>query len=91
MGKYLNVDLKEKELPVRKADSLIFSGADMIGEPDKFDQYPGEAIICVVENPWFDAAAYAFNQSELDVFKRPDGRRRTWLKADKIIVERLAS
>lgn len=36
-------------------------------------------LVCVAHNPNFDAAAYAFNEEEMKVFLRPDGRRKTWL------------
>jgi len=36
-------------------------------------------MICVVENPMFDAAAYAYCEQEFEYFKRPDGREKIWL------------
>jgi len=55
-------------------------GAIGIKEPDElFSVESNEAIICVVENLHFEAAAFAFSQDELEVFKEPCGRNKTWL------------
>ena len=42
-----------------------------------------EALICVIENPLFEAAGLAYSDAELDAFAYPDGRRKTWLTMDK--------
>lgn len=34
----------------------------------------------MVENPWFDAAGYAYSEKEMKAFKEPDGRPKTWFK-----------
>lgn len=40
----------------------------------------GGAIICVVDNGPFEAAAYCYNLDEFRQFSRPDDKRRkTWL------------
>ena len=90
MGKYVNVNLKGNPLMARgKATQLVQSGAERIEEPSKFDQHPGKAVLCVVENGPFDAAAFAYNQSELEEFKRPDGRAKSWLTVDESVIESL--
>ena len=91
MGKYLNQDLKGNDLGRYKVEALLESGAKQITEPDKFDQYPDMGIICVADNGPFEAAGYAYNQSELDAFKHPDPRRKTWLMADRQTIEQYAS
>lgn len=51
----------------------------------------GGAIICVVDNGPFEAAAYCYNLTEFRQFNRPDDdRRKTWLLVnDKDKVEQL--
>ena len=91
MGKYLNDYLKGEPIRIRsKVTALVNSGAETIEEPTRFDQFEGKSIICVVDNGPFQAAAYAYNQSELDCFKRPDGRPKSWLIADTGLVEKFA-
>ena len=90
MGKYININLKKQPLgATSKARDLIASGANRIAEPDGFDQYPGKSVVCVVENGFFDAAAWAYCQSELECFKINDGRPKTWLLVDTDIVEEI--
>lgn len=90
MGKYINRDLNKEPLEATmKAADLIKSGAKLIDKPTTFNQYPGKSIICVVSNDFFDAAAWTWNQSELDRFKREDGRLKYWLVIDTEIVEEI--
>lgn len=90
MGKYINIDLERNPLHARgKASALVQSGAERISEPELFNQHQGKAVICVVENGFFDAAAYAYCQGELECFKRDDGRSKTWLTVDESVIESL--
>ena len=80
MGKYINENSKGEALPASgKAKSLLADGAITI-HPDTIteDNFP-DTLVCVVQNPFFDAAGYAFSYKEFEVFKRPDGRPKTWL------------
>lgn len=74
MGYHLNQDLNGKPLQARnKAKDLIASGAiptDSTFKPD---------LVCVVENGYFDAAAWCYNLEERNAFHNPDGRPKTWL------------
>lgn len=91
MGKYLNHDLTGSPMgPIGKAEALVQSGASPIQEPKSLDEYSGRAVICVVNNGFFEAAAWAWCESELEVFKRPDGRPKQWVLADLHKVEELA-
>jgi len=74
MGYYINKTSKGVELPSSdKADYLILDGA--VEVPAKFQAN----LICVVENPAFDAAAYAYSENEFNAFNYPDGRPKRWL------------
>lgn len=53
-------------------------GSKIIPQPTEFV----ENLVCVVDNrPYdtFDAAAYAYSEAEMNHFKRPDDRKKTWL------------
>ena len=90
MGKYVNIDLNRNPLQARgKATALVQSGADRISEPSSLDQHPGKAVLCVVENGPFDAAVWAYNESELKEFRREDGRYKSWLTVSDSVVESL--
>jgi hypothetical protein len=50
-------------------------GALEIPRPKNLSYLPADkAIICVVQNGMFDAAAYCYNDGELEAFKEYDGR-----------------
>lgn len=78
MGKYINEMPNGTRLPATgKAIWLEqIPGAKKIAEPTDWE----EGIVCVVSNGAFEAAGYAFDEKELNEFKRFDGRPRTWLK-----------
>ena len=80
MGKYINKNSKGQSLPtIGKAQALINDGGTRIVEI-KFQ----ENLICVVANPFFDAAAYCYSESEFEVFTGPnDNRFKTWLTHPK--------
>lgn len=76
MGKYINKTTTGTVLSaVGKADQLIADGAKEIPEPSSWEPN----LVCVVENNIFDAAAWAYDEREMNVFKRPDGRDKRWL------------
>ena len=75
MGKYINETSTGTILPpIGKAKELIKDGAKMVSD----DTYQ-ENMVCVVENGWVDAAAYAYSEGEFNEFKTPDGRKKIWL------------
>lgn len=79
MGYYINKLPNGESLPSNgKADKILSSieGAEEIKQPSQWE----EDIVCVVDNGPFEAAAYAFCPEELNVFARPDGRPKRWLK-----------
>lgn len=74
MGVYL-----ECESHYGKADWLIATHGAREVEPSW--PPPGDMVlVCVVENPMFDAAAIAFDRQEFEEFSDPtDPRRSRWL------------
>lgn len=43
------------------------------------------ALVCVVDNGIFEAAAYCYSSSEFEQFSRPDDKRpKTWLRFDNV-------
>jgi len=52
----------------------------------------GMGLVCVIENPMFDAAGYIYDDNELRRAKptHTDKRKRTWLIFDKQKVENLS-
>lgn len=76
MGYYVNQDSNGQEAPpLGKVNFLERDGAMVIPEPVEWK----EGIVCVVDNGPFEAAAYAYSESEMNEFKAPDGRPKTWL------------
>lgn len=77
MGKYINT-IDGIPLPAKgKAEAIaqLVPGTYKIEEPTEWE----EDIVCVVNNQIFDAAGYAYDPGELDAFKYPTPRQRTWL------------
>lgn len=67
-------------------------GAEILDHIPTWDEADGRAIVCVVENPLFEAAAYAYSPEELKVFANPsDHRPKTWLLMDRSKAEQLTS
>lgn len=76
MGKYIN-NISGVSLPAEgKADVLIANGAQEIEQPQTFK----ENLVCVVDNGYFEAAAYCFDKNEFKNFTQPeDFRPKRWL------------
>jgi hypothetical protein len=88
MGYYINETKNGHLFPTNKANQLLEQGiATRIDKPTKLPT--NSAVICVVCNGPFDAAAYCYSQNELEAFSEPDGRPRVWLKMDKKLAEEL--
>ena len=86
MGYYIQVP---KDL--YKANQIMaLYDAEKINEPSSLSGIPvNEAVICVVENGLFDAAGFCYSERELQAFAYPDGRKKTWLKMDRALAEKL--
>ena len=65
--------------------------AKIVSQPNSFAEVPvGKALVCVVENGFFDAAGYVYNEQGFKDFSLPDDHRaKTWLLMDKALVEKL--
>ena len=57
----------------------------VIPQPKSYAEIEADlALICVVDNGPFEAAAYCFSQGEFEAFTLPSDRRtKTWLLMDK--------
>ncbi len=69
-----------------KAQQIIdIHGAELLKRvPMSVRDVPEDkAIICVVDNGPFEAAAFAFDDLELREFAKPDPRPRQWLLMDR--------
>lgn len=77
MGFYIEHNTQGEPLSAKgKADELLASpGVTEIH--GKIEWQPN--LVCVVENGFFDAAGFCFNEAEFLAFKHPDGRPRRWL------------
>ncbi len=76
MGYYIEVP-KNKG----KAQQIVelYGGRIVFIPPTFEDISPDEAIICVVDNGPFEAAAFCYNQGELLEFTSYEGRPKTWV------------
>ena len=79
MGYYINKLATGRILPPKgKANALVNDGATIVDgssfQPD---------LICVVENGYFEAAAFVYSQAEYDEFATDDGRPKVWLTHPK--------
>jgi len=76
MGKYVN---QTTAGPVgasadEKCNAILADGGKEIESPTDFV----EGLVCVVDNVFFGAAAYAYDESEMKEFQHPDGRPKRW-------------
>lgn len=87
MGRYIQGPTKGKaEMLVEK------HGAKMVNEADAMCYYnDGDGVVCVVDNGFFEAAAFCYSQNEVSAFSDPsDLRPKTWLVMDRKLAEQLA-
>ena len=77
MGKYINRTSNGIGLSVLdKVGRLLKDGAVLAEKPVKFQ----ENLVCVVDNGFFEAAGYCYNEREFEEFNdSSDPRMKTWL------------
>lgn len=64
-----------------KCKALMADGAEEITKPTKFQ----ENLVCVVDNGYFGAAAFIYNEREFSAFSLPnDFRHKRWFIWDKV-------
>lgn len=77
MGKYINATSDGSTLPAMgKVQKLIQDGATVVPTPYEWE----ENLVCVAENSFFECAAYLYSPNEIEAFKSPCGRHKTYLK-----------
>ena len=92
MGYYINYP--GQPIKNKAADLVAKYGAKMISLSSVKDMsFVDGALVCVVQNPGFDAAAYCYSADELQEFSMTpgDNRQRTWLLMDRQLVEKLCN
>lgn len=75
MGYYINQLSNGRDLrPKGKANALVNDGATIV---DGSSFQPN--LICVIENGFFEAAAFIYSQNEYDEFAAVTDRPKVWL------------
>lgn len=77
MGQYINkINGKSTGSSfTEKVEALVEAGGKLIGMPTEWQ----EGLVCVVNNGPFAAAAYAYDEAEMQEFKRFDHRMKQWI------------
>jgi hypothetical protein len=74
----------------KAAELALMHGGEVVTQEKAAEAMndPSKGVICVVDNGAFEAAAFAYSQSEFDVFTRPEEMRpRTFAVIDRRIAE----
>lgn len=82
MGYYINKNSKGDFIGVsfnEKLFNLINDGAKLIDKPSVWE----EGLVCVINNGMFGAAAWAYDEDEMNCFLNTNGRDFQWLKFNK--------
>lgn len=88
MGYYIQGPSKGKaQTIIAEHDAVeitIEEAVEIMDDPDR-----DQGVICVVDNGPFEAAGYAFDKKEFEVFAQEDGRPKTWLAMSRGKAEEL--
>jgi anti-sigma regulatory factor (Ser/Thr protein kinase) len=76
----------------KAAQLVALHNAEELAEVMAFAEIPdGKALVCVVDNGPFEAAALCFSEQEQQEFNTPgDMRSRSWLLMDRALAHELA-
>jgi hypothetical protein len=88
MGYYI-----ETPSPFNKAEQIVAThDATIVSVADAREALrAGLGVVCVVQNAFFDAAAFAYSERELEEFADPrDHRPKTWIVMDRDIAAQLS-
>ena len=83
MGYYIETD----EIKGKAQWLIAHAAAEVLAKPVLCTGT--HATVCVVDNGPFEAAAIAYSQKEFEVFCKPDGRPKVWLRVPAKHVVRL--
>lgn len=64
-----------RQLRIYEFFYVSHTDGEIIVESPKFQ----ENLVCVVDNGFFAAAGYAYDEKEFECFNSDDGRDKTWL------------
>lgn len=82
MGYYIQTEQNHN-----KASQIVATHGAVIITASEAEGYINDlekAVICVIENPMFDAAAFCYDRKEFQAFNEDNsGRRKTWLVMDR--------
>lgn len=83
MGRYVNLTTRGAigRSAGEKCDAILADGGKEIKSPRDFEPN----LVCVVDNGFFGAAAYAYCEREMRTFQETgDGRPKRWFIWDKV-------
>lgn len=74
-----------------KARQLVEHGAVQVEQPASLAFVtPGQALVCVVDNVAFEAAAWVDTDMDFVTATRPDWRSKVWLEIDRDLAVELS-
>ena len=81
MGKYINI-IDGKQIPTSFVGKIL--AIELKGGVQVTDEKFLPNMVCVVDNGFFAAAGYIYNEDEYEAFKIPDGRPKVWFTLEGV-------